>query len=232
MSSLEVSVLKSRSKKLLRDSFGENAPLVPGYHGDDQTDETLRAEAIKTGFPLMIKASFGGGGRGMRIVRDASNLDSEIRNARSEAQRYFGSPILLMERYIDGGKHIEVQIFGDTHGSVYILGERECSVQRRHQKVSLNLQQGRAFPSVLQETKKNSLVVLLFIYITLNYLFFIFSQIIEESPSACLPGEVRARLFQSAYEIGKLLSYQNAGTIEFIYDPQNQTFFFLEVNTR
>lgn len=146
---------KSRSKKLLRDSFGENAPLVPGYHGDDQTDETLRAEAIKIGFPLMIKASFGGGGRGMRIVRDASNLDSEIRNARSEAQRYFGSPILLMERYIDGGKHIEVQIFGDTHGSVYILGERECSVQRRHQKVSLNLQQGRAFPSVLQETKKN-----------------------------------------------------------------------------
>lgn len=127
---------KSRSKQLLRKAFGAKAPLVPGYDGSDQSDEVLQAEAINIGFPLMIKASFGGGGRGMRIVRDVSNLGSEISRARSEAQRYFGSPTLLMEKYIEEGKHIEVQIFGDDHGNVYALGERECSVQRRHQKVS------------------------------------------------------------------------------------------------
>lgn len=123
---------KSRSKQLLKEKLGDEAHLVPGYHGTEEIDlETAK----RIGYPLMIKASAGGGGRGMRIVHRPDDLTSEIARARSEAERNFGSSSLLYERYIEGGKHIEVQIFGDQHGNVYAIGERECSVQRRHQKI-------------------------------------------------------------------------------------------------
>ncbi len=180
---------KSRSKRLLQEKLGDQAHLVPGYHGTAEID--LKT-ASKIGYPLMIKASSGGGGRGMRIVREPSQLASEIARARSEAQRNFNSDELLFERYIEGGKHIEVQIFGDNHGNVYALGERDCSVQRRHQKI------------------------------------------IEESPAVdCEQDpELRKRIHQSAITIGSLLSYQGAGTVEYIFDTKTKEFFFLEVNTR
>nr|WP_298136691.1 acetyl/propionyl/methylcrotonyl-CoA carboxylase subunit alpha [uncultured Pseudomonas sp.] len=110
-------------------------PCIPGYEGAAQDDETLTGEAQRIGFPLMIKASAGGGGRGMRLVHEASELLAQIRTARSEAQNAFGSGELILERAVIQPRHVEIQVFGDTHGSIVYLGERDCSVQRRHQKV-------------------------------------------------------------------------------------------------
>ncbi len=110
-------------------------PCIAGYQGADQSDDMLSAEADKIGFPLMVKASAGGGGRGMRLVTKASDLLREIKSARSEAQNAFGSDELILEQAIVQPRHIEIQIFGDEHGNVVHLCERDCSVQRRHQKV-------------------------------------------------------------------------------------------------
>ena len=110
-------------------------PCVPGYQDADQSDERLQAEAERIGFPLMVKASAGGGGRGMRLVHDAQSLLENIRTARSEAESAFGSGELILERAVIDPRHIEVQVFADAHGNAVYLGERDCSIQRRHQKV-------------------------------------------------------------------------------------------------
>jgi propionyl-CoA carboxylase alpha chain len=110
-------------------------PVVPGYAGDDREPDALVGHARKIGFPLLIKASAGGGGRGMRIVRETSNMHEAIDRARGEAANAFGDDTLILERYIERPRHVEVQILGDHHGKVVHLWERECSVQRRHQKV-------------------------------------------------------------------------------------------------
>jgi 3-methylcrotonyl-CoA carboxylase alpha subunit len=110
-------------------------PIVPGYHGDDQSDAHLDAAAAGIGFPVLIKASAGGGGKGMRIVRDAAAFAAELAGARREAQAAFGDSRVLIEKYLQRPRHIEVQIFGDAHGNVVHMGTRDCSVQRRHQKV-------------------------------------------------------------------------------------------------
>ncbi|RKP09455.1 carbamoyl-phosphate synthase L chain, ATP binding domain-containing protein [Thamnocephalis sphaerospora] len=110
-------------------------PLIPGYNGDDQTLERLESEAIRVGFPLLLKASAGGGGKGMRIVREKERLAEEIELAKGEALRSFGSDALLVERYFDKSRHIEIQIIGDQQGNVRHCFERECSIQRRHQKI-------------------------------------------------------------------------------------------------
>lgn len=110
-------------------------PCIPGYQGADQLDETLLAKAEDIGFPLMVKASAGGGGRGMRLVFEASELAEQIRTARSEAENAFGSGELILERAVIEPRHIEIQIFADEHGNAVYLGERDCSIQRRHQKV-------------------------------------------------------------------------------------------------
>ncbi len=112
-----------------------DVPVVPGYQGSDQSDETLIAEAKKIGFPLMVKAAAGGGGRGMRLVHDEAEVGQAIQSARSEATNAFGSGELILEKAVMNGRHVEIQIFGDTHGNVIHLGERDCSVQRRHQKI-------------------------------------------------------------------------------------------------
>jgi acetyl/propionyl-CoA carboxylase alpha subunit len=111
-----------------------NVPTLPGYHGAAQDDATLHAEAQRIGFPLLVKASAGGGGKGMRIVHEAAGLDEAIAGARREALAAFGDDTLLLERYLVKPRHIEVQILGDEDGVVAVF-ERECSVQRRHQKV-------------------------------------------------------------------------------------------------
>lgn len=110
-------------------------PLLPGYQGGDQSDAALLEEAKKIGFPLMVKASAGGGGRGMRLVLKAKDLPQSISAARSEALSSFGSNALILERALIRPRHVEIQIFGDSHGRVIHLGERDCSVQRRHQKI-------------------------------------------------------------------------------------------------
>ncbi len=110
-------------------------PVVPGYMGDDQSPARLAREAARVGFPLLVKAVAGGGGKGMRVVQEASTLDEAIRGARSEAENAFGDGRLMLERFLLRPRHIEVQVFGDTHGNCLHLFERECSVQRRYQKI-------------------------------------------------------------------------------------------------
>ena len=110
-------------------------PVLPGYDGDDQALATLHAAALRIGFPVMVKASAGGGGRGMRLVHAEPELDAALASAAAEAQAAFGDARLLLERALLGARHVEVQVFADTHGNAIHLGERDCSVQRRHQKV-------------------------------------------------------------------------------------------------
>jgi geranyl-CoA carboxylase alpha subunit len=110
-------------------------PCVPGYQGADQSDAVMLAEAKNIGFPVMIKAVAGGGGRGMRLVTDAATFPDSLRGARSEAQGAFGDPAVILERAIFDPRHIEIQVFGDAFGHAIHLGERDCSVQRRHQKL-------------------------------------------------------------------------------------------------
>jgi acetyl/propionyl-CoA carboxylase alpha subunit len=121
---------KRVAKLILRD-----VPYVPGYIGDDQSDAALIEAAQAIGAPLMIKATAGGGGRGMRLVHDLAGLPAALEAARREAQQAFGNPSLMLEKAIVMPRHIEVQVFGDQHGHVIALGERECSIQRRHQKI-------------------------------------------------------------------------------------------------
>ncbi|MGA0849238.1 MAG: pyruvate carboxylase [Chthoniobacterales bacterium] len=167
-----------------------HVPVLPG------TEEpvTERAEALriakKIGFPLIIKAAFGGGGRGMRVVRKESELAPLLDEARNEAGRAFGNPAVFLEKYIPRAKHIEVQILGDSHGGVLHLHERDCSVQRRHQKV------------------------------------------VEVAPSINLPDQVRADLCEAAVKIAKGIGYNNAGTVEFLYDYDRHQWFFIEMNPR
>ena len=123
---------KSGSKMLMEKA---GVPLVPGYHGEAQDETTLAKAADKIGFPVLVKASAGGGGRGMRIVRAAGELAAAIVSAKREAKAAFGDDRMLIEKFVDNPRHIEVQIVGDSHGNLLSLFERECTLQRRHQKV-------------------------------------------------------------------------------------------------
>lgn len=165
-------------------------PVLPG------TEEAIedRAEALKAarhiGFPLIIKAAFGGGGRGMRVVAKPGDLAALLDEARGEAGRAFGNPAVFLERYIPRAKHIEVQILGDKHGRVVHLHERDCSVQRRHQKV------------------------------------------IEIAPSMDIEKRIRAELCEAAARLCHQIKYDNAGTVEFLYDLDTGEWFFIEMNPR
>ncbi|HET8775227.1 MAG TPA: biotin carboxylase N-terminal domain-containing protein [Thermoanaerobaculia bacterium] len=123
---------KAESRHLMQ-SLG--VPVVPGYDGEDQSHETLAREAARIGFPLLVKASAGGGGKGMKIVRAQEELQPAIESAAREALKAFGDDRLLLERYIEEPRHVEFQIFGDGRGNIVHLFERDCSIQRRHQKV-------------------------------------------------------------------------------------------------
>ncbi len=124
------------SKRLSKIAMLEaDVPCILGYQGADQAEQTLLAKAQEIGFPLMVKASAGGGGRGMRLVLAQSELAEQIRTARSEAETAFGNGELILERAVIEPRHIEIQVFADEHGNAVYLGERDCSIQRRHQKV-------------------------------------------------------------------------------------------------
>ena len=176
-------------------------PTVPGFEGLE-SDADFKKAAKEIGYPVLIKASAGGGGKGMRVVNAESELSEAIESARREALHSFGDERLLIEKYLTDAHHIEFQVFGDKHGNLVHLFERECSVQRRHQKI------------------------------------------IEETPSPLLTPELRAKMGEAAVAAAKAVNYYNAGTIEFIFDPQPSTFnlqpstfnlqpfYFLEMNTR
>ncbi len=123
---------KSGSKALMEKA---DVPLVPGYHGEAQDEATLASAANKIGFPVLVKASAGGGGRGMRVVNSAAELSAAIVSAKREAKAAFGDDRMLIEKFVQNPRHIEVQIIGDSHGNLLSLWERECTLQRRHQKV-------------------------------------------------------------------------------------------------
>ena len=124
--------LKAESKQLMEKA---GVPLVPGYHGSDQNPELLKKEADRIGYPVLIKASAGGGGKGMRAVEKAEDFAAALESCKREATSSFGDDAVLVEKYAQRPRHIEIQVFGDTHGNYVYLFERDCSVQRRHQKV-------------------------------------------------------------------------------------------------
>ena len=164
-------------------------PVVPGYTGTDQDPAHLQQEADRIGYPLMIKAAFGGGGKGMRIVRGRDEFLAHLESCQRESKNAFGRDRVLLERYVEHPRHIEFQIFADAHGHAIHLGERECSAQRRYQKV------------------------------------------LEESPSAFVTPDLRARMGAAAVLAARAIDYQNAGTVEFIVGAGGD-FHFMEINTR
>ncbi len=163
--------------------------VVPGYDGDDQQDSTLAAEAARIGWPVMLKPSRGGGGKGMRVVRSAAEFAAALAQSRRESTAAFGGDVMVLERFVARTRHVEVQVLADGHGTTLHLHERECSIQRRHQKV------------------------------------------IEESPSPGLDAAQRVTLYAAAVAAARAAHYVNAGTVEFLLDPEGR-FYFLEMNTR
>ncbi|MEQ1736513.1 MAG: biotin/lipoyl-containing protein, partial [Rhodoglobus sp.] len=171
--------------------IARGVPTVPGSAGTGLDDAALTAAATEVGYPLLIKPSAGGGGKGMQVVRDAGELPAALASARRVAAAAFGDDNLLLERLIETPRHIEVQILADRAGTTIHLGERECSLQRRHQKV------------------------------------------IEEAPSPLLDAVTRARIGEAACEVARSVSYEGAGTVEFLVaDAAPDEFFFIEMNTR
>src|SRR5437016_5000598 len=165
-------------------------PTLPGTEEAITERELALKIAGEIGFPLIIKAAFGGGGRGMRVVQKATDLGRLLDEAQQEAGSTFGNPAVFLEKYIPRAKHIEVQILGDQYGDVIHLHERDCSVQRRHQKV------------------------------------------VEIAPSYGLPETVVKELCDAAVRIAPKIRYDNAGTIEFLYDLDRHEWFFIEMNPR
>lgn len=123
---------KSAAKAIMEEA---GVPLVPGYHGADQSPARLRQAAEEIGYPVMLKAAYGGGGKGMRIIASAAEFDAALESAKREAQAAFGNDKMLLEKYLKNPRHVEIQVFCDEHGNAVYLAERDCSVQRRHQKV-------------------------------------------------------------------------------------------------
>ncbi|MEX2144096.1 MAG: acetyl-CoA carboxylase biotin carboxylase subunit [Anaerolineales bacterium] len=164
-------------------------PVLPGYQGKDDP-ESLKKAARQIGYPLLVKASAGGGGMGQRVANRADELDEVIVAARRESQHAFGDGRLILEKYLPQARHVEIQVLGDQHGNLLHLFERECSLQRRRQKI------------------------------------------VEESPSPLLDDVSRARIASAALTAAKAVGYANAGTVEFLVDPQSKKFYFLEMNTR
>jgi len=167
-----------------------NVPTLPGTEEPVADRTEAKKVAKEIGFPLIVKAAFGGGGRGMRVVQREADLDGLLDQAQTEAENAFGNPAVFLERFVGRAKHIEVQILGDKHGNIVHLHERDCSVQRRHQKV------------------------------------------IEIAPSVNLDERIRHELCEASVALAKEIGYNNAGTVEFLYDVDTKEWFFIEMNPR
>lgn len=177
---------KGTAKRLMLEA---GVPCIPGYNGEVQDDARLLEEAKTIGFPVMIKASAGGGGRGIRRVGSAEEFAPALRSARSEAASAFGDTRVILEKAIIAPRHVEVQVFADRYGNVIHLGERDCSVQRRHQKV------------------------------------------VEEAPSPAVNATLREEMGAAAVRAAAAISYEGAGTIEYLLDGHGR-YYFMEMNTR
>jgi acetyl-CoA carboxylase biotin carboxylase subunit len=164
-------------------------PTIPGAQGLESLSDFEQA-ARSMGYPVLVKASAGGGGKGMNVVREPAALEQELEGARRVARSAFGDDRLLLEKYFKSARHVEFQVLGDQRGNLVHLFERECSVQRRHQKI------------------------------------------IEETPSPLLTSELREQMGRAAVTAAAAVGYNNAGTIEFLVDPETMSFYFLEMNTR
>ncbi len=164
-------------------------PTIPGVEGTLKDAAEAKKKAAEVGYPVILKAAAGGGGRGMRGVEDESYVENAFLAARAEAESAFGDGSIYMEKFIKNPRHIEVQVLGDKHGNAIHVGERDCSLQRRHQKV------------------------------------------IEEAPANFLSEKTRQALHETAVKAVKALKYENAGTLEFLVDA-DQNFYFMEMNTR
>jgi len=177
---------KARAREI---AISAKVPVVPGSDGPvrDETDAVKAAQEI--GYPILIKASSGGGGRGMRVASNEPSLKTGFRQAQAEAKAAFGDDTVYLEKFVERLRHIEVQILGDKTGNIIHLGERDCSIQRRHQKL------------------------------------------IEEAPSPSISAKLRDKICNAAIRVVKAADYQNAGTVEFLVDGEDN-FFFIEVNAR
>ncbi|RJE81508.1 pyruvate carboxylase [Paracoccus sp. JM45] len=165
-------------------------PVIPATEVLGEDFDAIKAEAAEVGYPLMLKASWGGGGRGMRPINNPEELVEKVREGRREAEAAFGNGEGYLEKMIIRARHVEVQLLGDTHGGLYHLFERDCTVQRRNQKV------------------------------------------VERAPAPYLTEEQRAEVCGLALKIGQAVGYQNAGTVEFLMDMDDEKFYFIEVNPR
>ncbi|WP_062051072.1 urea carboxylase [Bacillus sp. JCM 19034] len=183
---MEMFGLKHSAREL---AIKAGVPLLPGTSLLTEVDEALQ-EAKAIGYPVILKSTAGGGGIGMRICEDADALKQAYEGVRHLAEVNFNNSGLFLEKYIARARHVEVQIFGTALGEVVTLGERDCSIQRRNQKV------------------------------------------IEESPAPHLSDEVRQKMFAASKRLAKEVGYRSAGTVEYLYDPKTEEFYFLEVNTR
>jgi acetyl-CoA carboxylase biotin carboxylase subunit len=164
-------------------------PMASGSQEVKTIEDALNI-AAGIGYPIITKASAGGGGRGMKVARDAEELAATFDTAGREAEQAFGDGRLYLERFVERARHLEVQVFGDGRGRVVHFGERDCSIQRRHQKM------------------------------------------VEEAPAQILAPTTRARLHDAAVALLRAIDYRGAGTVEFLYDPDTDDFFFMEVNAR
>ncbi|HWI50969.1 MAG TPA: acetyl-CoA carboxylase biotin carboxylase subunit [Symbiobacteriaceae bacterium] len=179
--------MKDTSKALMKKA---GVPTVPGSEGLVTTEAEALEVAERIGYPVLIKATAGGGGRGIRIARTPEELTANLEKAASEAGAAFGNAQVFVEKFIEVGRHIEVQVLGDKHGNVIHLHERDCSIQRRRQKI------------------------------------------LEEAPATTVPEAVRDRMHAAAVLAAKAVNYDNAGTVEMMYDEKSGEFYFLEMNTR
>ncbi|HVH25386.1 MAG TPA: acetyl-CoA carboxylase biotin carboxylase subunit [Vicinamibacterales bacterium] len=177
---------KARARRVMKKA---GVPILPGSDGPIESEDKAIKAAKDIGYPVIIKASAGGGGRGMRVVRAAAELSHAFKTAQREAEAAFGVGDVYLEKYVESPRHIEFQVLGDHYGTVVHLGERECSIQRRHQKL------------------------------------------VEESPSPALREKVRRKMGQVVIDAARAVQYTNAGTFEFLMDPDGR-FYFMEANTR
>ncbi|MBF7024312.1 acetyl-CoA carboxylase biotin carboxylase subunit [Staphylococcus kloosii] len=167
-----------------------NVPVVPGSEGLIKSIDDAKKVASDIGYPVIIKATAGGGGKGIRVARNEKELENGYKMTQQEAETAFGNGGLYLEKFIENFRHIEIQIIGDKHGNVIHLGERDCTIQRRMQKL------------------------------------------VEEAPSPILSDEKREEMGNAAVRAAKAVNYENAGTIEFIFDLDSNNFYFMEMNTR
>ncbi|MGI8316185.1 acetyl-CoA carboxylase biotin carboxylase subunit [Halobacillus mangrovi] len=184
-------IQKMGTKDVARETMREaGVPIVPGSEGIIKDEKEGLQVAEEIGYPVIIKATAGGGGKGIRVARDEEDLKKGIRMTQQEAETAFGNPGVYIEKFIENFRHVEIQVLADNHGNAVHLGERDCTIQRRLQKL------------------------------------------IEETPSPAISEDMREKMGDAAVKAALAVNYSGAGTVEFIFDKEEDKFYFMEMNTR